>query len=341
MPLCKTFIFSIFCNLIVINVFGQEDGMIRTTDGRAIATKNSFITECKKMYGIKAGDSLVTQVCECQVNQLNDYFTTRQLGFYQSRYKEKALRVLIEQDPVIQKKLRDCAAPADHLLLVASPFTRKLEIKQCIENLKKQSIKPLNDTLATRFCGCAADIMQKRKLTAERIEELTDPSSFLFNEIAYQCGSPFLNTSDYVREWNAGDSADIIGSITADSVSVISILGMHKIKITIGGITKVWMIDSGASDLLISEAYAKELKEKGVISEMNYAGEGLYTLANNSTILCKKYKINGLQIGRFVLNNVMLATAKEAKELLLGKSVLNKFTQWSLNNKHNILILKK
>jgi len=170
----------------------DDDGMIRTTDGHAIATKSSFIAACKKMYGAARGDSMVAKACECHVSLLNNYFTTHQLGFFQTRYKEKALQILIEQDLIIQKKLQQCGAPVENLQLLSVPSSRKIVIKQCVESLKKQSEKPVNDTLATKYCSCASDIIQKRKITVKRIEELTDPSSFLFNEIAYQCGSPFF-----------------------------------------------------------------------------------------------------------------------------------------------------
>ena len=146
---------------------------------------------------------------------------------------------------------------------------------------------------------------------------------------------------DYALEWKPGDSVDIAGSSVIDSVQVISVLGMHKVKITIGGITKIWLLDSGASDLLISEEYAKELKERAVLTDSNYVGEGQYSLADNSIIVCKRYKISGVKIGRFVMNNVVIAISTKAKEFLLGKSVLNKFSQWTLDNKNNVLILEK
>jgi hypothetical protein len=334
------FLLALFLCYIKPVAAQDDDGMIRTTDGHAIATKSSFITACKKTYSA-AGDSLVAKACECQANLLNNYFTTHQLGFFQKRYKEKTLQVLIERDPVIQKKLQECSAPVEHLQLVSVSSSRKQTIKKCVENLKKQNTKPLNDTLVIRYCNCAVEIMQNRKITTGRIEELADPSSFLYNEIAYQCGSPFSKLSDFSLDWKVGDSANIVGLSTIDSMKIISVLGMHKVKITIGGITRIWLLDSGASDLLISEEYAKQLKEKGVLTDSNYIGEGQYSLADNSVLSCKRYKINEVKIGRFEVNNVVIAISAQAKEFLLGKSLLNKFSLWTLDNKNDVLILRK
>jgi hypothetical protein len=209
-----------------------------------------------------------------------------------------------------------------------------------VQNLKLAAKEPIDDALAVSYCSCAVNVIEKRKITVARFDELSDPTSFLYNEIAYNCGSPYLKSSEVASKWSPADSIDIIGP-ASDSVQMISVLGMHKIKITIGGVTKIWLLDSGASDLLISEDYAKELKDKGVLTEANYLGEGNYSLADSRIITCKRYKVNGVKIGSFQLNNVVLSVSKHAKEFLLGKVLLNKFSRWTLDNKTDMLILKK
>jgi hypothetical protein len=209
-----------------------------------------------------------------------------------------------------------------------------------MENLRLKSEKPLNDSVAAVFCNCAANIIEQRKLTIERFDELLNPSSLLYNEISYKCGSPYIKASDFARDWKASNVNDITGP-DIDSVQVISIMGMHKIKIRIGDEVRVWLIDSGASDLLISDEFAKTLKAKGLFSELDFMGEGQYVLADDRIISCKRYKIDGLQLGHLKVNNVILSVSREARVFLVGKSLLNKFSAWSLDNKNNLLILKK
>ena len=319
----------------------DDDRIIHTKDGQSLGPKRAYIAQCKKAYGAPPDNKIIGQICECQANLLDRRFSMKQIRSYEKKYKGQALTQLIEEDSLLQRQINECSSASDNILLLSIPDYRKSFISKCVDNLKLKSLQPVNDTLAAIFCNCAATVMEKRKITLDRFEELADPSSFLYNEISYKCGSPFMRSSDFAPGWKAADTINVTGPVHIDSVAVISVLGMHKIKITIGGITKIWLLDSGASDLLISEEYAKELKDKGVLSDMNYIGEGSYSLADNSILSCRRYKINGVKIGRFVVNEVVLATSKQAKEFLLGKSILNKFSQWTLDNKFEVLILKK
>lgn len=332
---------AVFCFLSGILVFAQDDGLLYSKEGQSLGPKRVFLTFCKKAYVAPADDPIVTRICECQTALLDSRFSMKQIKAYEKRYGGRGFFILMEEDSLFQRDIKDCTAGAGNLQLLHIPGYRSSFVTKCIENLKLKSTEPLNDSLAASYCHCAANVMEKRKITLDRIDDLVDPTSFLFNEIAYRCGNPFSKSTDFSYGWSAANNSDIKAAVAVDTVQMISVLGMHKLKITIGGSTKIWMLDSGAADLLASDEYAKELKDKGVLSEMNYIGEGAYSLANNNVLQCKRYKINGLKIGRFELNNVVLATSKQAKEFLLGKSVLNKFSEWTLDNRRDLLILKK
>jgi hypothetical protein len=56
---------------------------------------------------------------------------------------------------------------------------------------------------------------------------------------------------------------------------------------------------------------------------------------------CRRYRINGIQIGHFTVNNVVVSISGNAKRIIVGKALLNKFRTWSLNNEENKLILSK
>jgi hypothetical protein len=249
--------------------------------------------------------------------------------------------MMIEDDTLLKTQTRQCLENSKNVLITSIPAYRQSFITKCIDRIKSNFTKTVNDTLATAFCNCAADVLEKRKVTLETFDDLGDPSSFLYNEIAYKCGSPLLEPSDLAKDWKPSNAQDVIGERNIDSVNIISVTGMHKVKIRIGNETRIWMIDSGASDLLISEDYANRLKKQGIIRELNFIGEGVYLLADNRRVSCKRYKIDSLQIGHFTVNNVILAYSRDTKEFLLGKSLLNKFTEWSIDNKNNKLILKK
>ena len=332
---------SLFLSFIKTSFCQDEDKIIHTKGGTGIGTKKSLVIQCKLSYAAPTENKMITQICECEVNLLDRRFTMKQIKTYQKKYKEKGLYQLMEDDTLLQRQLKECTASGSNILLTSIPGYRQNFVTKCMDNLKGSTTKPLNDTLAALFCSCAADVLEKRKITLEKFDDLSDPSSFLYNEIAHKCGSPFLVPSDFAKEWRSSDSADIKGMNRIDSVPVIPIMGMHKIKISIGKETRIWLIDSGASDLLVSDDFVKLLKQQGVVSEMNFAGEGSYSLADDRQISCKRYKIDSVRIGHFVVNNVILSASKNVKEFLMGKSLLNKFSQWMIDNKNNLLILKK
>jgi hypothetical protein len=318
----------------------QDDNeYIHTKDGKSLETRHKLIIACVRSYGAPAGNAVVKQICECQVNLLDRRYTMKEIKEYQKKYKVDGFVRLMEQDTALQRQTKECSE-GSKVLVYNIPAYRQSFVSKCMENIRASTDKPVNDTLASMFCNCAADIMEQRKMTLDRMDDLSNPSSQLYNEIAFKCGSPFLEPSDFAKDWRASNAKDILGP-AVDSVPVISVMGIHKIKIKIGNEVRVWMIDSGASDLLISDEYAKKLKARGLLSEINYIGEGRYSLADNRVISCKRYKIDGIHIGNMVVNNVILSISKDAAEFLAGKSLLNKFSEWSIDNKDNYLILKK
>jgi hypothetical protein len=338
----STLSFILFSSsLLAQTIDADDDKIIHTTDGHTLATKKTLVILCKKSYGAPSENKIVTQICQCQVNLLDRRYSMKQIKSYEKKYKGNGVGMLIDEDTLLKRQIKDCIATSKDMVMTSIPAYRQSFINKCKDNIQLNSTKPLNDTLATVFCSCAADVLEKRKITLEKFDDLSDPSSFLYNEIAYKCGSPFLEASDFAKDWKASNRMDIVGGEDVDSITIISVMGMHKIKITIGNQTRIWMIDSGASDLLVSEDYVNTLKKLGVIREMNFIGEGLYSTADNRQVSCKRYKIDSVHIGHFTINNIIIATSRETKEFLMGKSLLNKFSEWSIDNKNNWLILKK
>ena len=116
--------------------------------------------------------------------------------------------------------------------------------------------------------------------------------------------------------------------------------GVYYINITIGNITRKFILDSGASDVLISKELEKSLIERGFLKKENYLPEGLYKIADGSIIKCRRLLIPKLIIGEFTLFNVK-ATVNYSDTMLLGKSVLDKFTNWNIDNLNKTLKLTK
>lgn len=116
--------------------------------------------------------------------------------------------------------------------------------------------------------------------------------------------------------------------------------GVYYINITIDNITRKFILDSGASDVLISKELEKSLIRKGFIKKEDYLPDGLYKIADGSIIKCRRLLIPKLTIGEFTLLNVQ-ATVNYSDTMLLGKSVLDKFTSWNIDNLSKTLKLTK
>jgi predicted aspartyl protease len=108
-----------------------------------------------------------------------------------------------------------------------------------------------------------------------------------------------------------------------------------------GSMVLFWLLDTGAADLLINKDMETTLKSEGVLTENNYLGPGVYEMANGMVDTCRKYRMNNIRIGEYSIDNIVVAVTDKGKKIIAGKSLLNKFSNWILDNKQNNLILMR
>lgn len=87
--------------------------------------------------------------------------------------------------------------------------------------------------------------------------------------------------------------------------------------------------------------FTRKLLQLNLVAKNDFLGQQTYTLANGKEILCDVYRINRVQVGQFTVNNLVIGASKETDCFLLGKTFLNKFRRWSIDNQRNQLILEK
>jgi hypothetical protein len=155
-----------------------------------------------------------------------------------------------------------------------------------------------------------------------------------------KCGDPFLTDKKVSENWNQNSEHDIEGP-SSDTINILTINGMSYVKIKTGSLIQIWLFDTGSSDLLINTDMEKQLKKEDILQDSSYLGIGEYEMANGTIDSCRKYKISNVQIGKFKVNNIVVAVTEKGKKIIVGKGLLNKFSNWSLNNKENTLILTK
>ena len=116
---------------------------------------------------------------------------------------------------------------------------------------------------------------------------------------------------------------------------------LSEINVSICGLLKNMILDSGASDVSISSDTENELFEKGLIAKGNYLTSSLYKLADGSIVKSRRLMLPSLKVGLFTVKDVICCVNPSGDVQLLGKSFLNRFGKWSIDNSTHSLILER
>src|ERR1017187_7086191 len=115
---------------------------------------------------------------------------------------------------------------------------------------------------------------------------------------------------------------------------------VYYISVKIGTITRKFILDTGASEVNISEELERELIFDGAISKTDYLPKGRYQTANGIQE-CRRVMLKHVSVGPFTISNVIASIGKDETPILLGKSFLDKFKKWSIDNEKSELFLEK
>jgi clan AA aspartic protease (TIGR02281 family) len=134
-------------------------------------------------------------------------------------------------------------------------------------------------------------------------------------------------------------------SATANEV-VVPVMykgGVYEVPVEINRMLKLnFILDSGASDVFISEHIASTLITGGTVTDVDVVGRQTYTLADGSTEECLVINLRSVKIGTIEIRNVMCGVSKSIHApMLLGQSFLKRFGSYTLDNKANTLTIKK
>lgn len=115
--------------------------------------------------------------------------------------------------------------------------------------------------------------------------------------------------------------------------------GVYTLSVKFGTITEIFVLDSGASEINISNTLENKLIKNGIIRKEDYLPDALYKIADGSIINQRRVVIKNLSVGEFNLKNISAAIGKENTPLLLGRNFLGIFKTWSIDNQKKILEL--
>jgi predicted aspartyl protease len=106
-------------------------------------------------------------------------------------------------------------------------------------------------------------------------------------------------------------------------------------------ITLPFLLDTGASDLVIPADVALTLIRAGALTSGDFIGKSRYRLANGSEEVSDLVVLREVQVGEHAIRNVTASISPVRGEPLLGQSFLSKFGTVTLDYKRLVLILSR
>jgi len=106
-----------------------------------------------------------------------------------------------------------------------------------------------------------------------------------------------------------------------------------------GAVTVKFVLDTGASDVLIPDDVARALERAGKLDRGDYIGTRTYVLADGSKVPSKRILLRELTVGDQSVSNVTASIGRPGSPALLGQSFLSKFPSWTLDNERHVLVL--
>ncbi|MEP7141610.1 MAG: retropepsin-like aspartic protease [Ferruginibacter sp.] len=336
----KSIIILLYLFLInSVHLFAQDE-YIHTKEGRSILNRRQMISNCLRSLHKDRTDKTASMVCECQVDKIDGHFTNKQ---HRKNSRGGTINIpgLLKEDTIFEKEIQECYTNTGKTLLIQAESFSDEFTADCVKNIQKSTEKKLDTNRVIDFCTCELALIKSKKISDAEIQNLSNPNSILFYEVMYKCGDPFSTKGSLeTRNWNQNSEKDILGPLS-DTLNILTLDGMTFVKVRIGSMTQFWLFDTGASDLLINNDMEATLKNENIIKETDYLGIGEYEMANGMVDTCRKYKIDNIRIGKFTINNIVVSVTDKGKRIIVGKGLLNKFSNWKLNNKDNTLILTK
>ncbi len=316
-----------------------SQGMIYSKEGRQVISREIFIGSCLKGMKKSRADYDAVNICECQLEKMNRRFTNKQVASFTTRGVID-LNGLVQQDEEVKKAIEDCYTASGVATLLSAESFKDEFVASCIKNIKKSTEKTLDEQRVTAFCNCQLNMVTSKKISDADIATLNDPNSLLYYQMMYTCGDPFLTKNEVSSNWTSASNKDVAGP-AIDTISMLSLNGMAYVKLKIGSLVQVWLLDTGASDMLINNDMEATLLNEGVLNTGNYTGTKQYEMANGMVDTCRTYTIGKLQIGKYVVDNLTMAVTDKGKRIIAGKGLLNKFSQWVIDNRKNALVLER
>ena len=134
--------------LLVTNLCAQQ--FIYSKEGRAIISRESLIFNCLQSLQKPRSDKAATQICECQVSELDRRFSNQQYKMY-TKKNVIDFAALVKEDSLVEQDLQDCFAASGKATLLQAESSKETFLRQCAESIRQSSMKALSNDRVDAF----------------------------------------------------------------------------------------------------------------------------------------------------------------------------------------------
>jgi clan AA aspartic protease (TIGR02281 family) len=129
-------------------------------------------------------------------------------------------------------------------------------------------------------------------------------------------------------------------ALGAEDISLKNEGGIYVVPVRINGaITLDFIVDSGASDVVLPADVAMTIARTGTITDDDFIGSSEYTLADGSKLKSDRFVLRELKIGDLTVAHVTAIIGSPKAEPLLGQSFLSRLGSWAIDNNRHVLRL--
>ena len=334
--------------------------IVKSEDGVVIGDRKDFIRTCtasglKTAQELNIGDVSIgwREYCGCVVDKLIPNITSKELmdaylenDIMSIFFKEDNLEFLMTCVEGFasdnETALNDLELKINNNPRIAKA-QRDLSLKECIkgfyENTPGEYESLISENQIIDYCNCAVDKMFEGEYTFGDMLQVDNENSDSYNEIVVPCINEILESNSILNDFST--KLKVAGGGATSRVPLVDYLGNgYKLKINIDGVESYFLLDTGASDIIINRDIERELLLNGALSRKDYIGKTEYIMANNQSVEAQIIRVDKIKIGDYSVSDVEIAIIDDGS-LLCGISFLDIFKKWEIDKNSKTLILYK
>ena len=141
--------------------------------------------------------------------------------------------------------------------------------------------------------------------------------------------------------WAVVLNKNILSELQHIKIPLSNYYGVYHIEGEINNFPITFILDSGASETIISQAELTQITKSVKTNNITYLEGMYYNLADGSNVFCNRISVSEMEIGNYKINDVIIAIMPNETDNLLGRNVLDKFKTWHIDKDKKELTLTK